>query len=164
MTDDVSSAAQTDVRIRRLGPGDAGLYDAMLDLFGAAFGDPQQYGGARPNPIWRDRLLTSETFVALVACQDEMAVGALAAYELQKFEQERSEIYIYELAVAEAHRRQGIATRLIEALRSMARERGAWVIFVQADLGDEPAIALYQALGAREEVLHFDIAVDARTS
>jgi len=33
------------------------------------------------------------------------------------------------------------------------------VIFVQADLGDAPAIALYSKLGRREEVLHFDIAV-----
>jgi len=33
------------------------------------------------------------------------------------------------------------------------------VIFVQADLGDAPAIALYTKLGAREDVLHFDIPV-----
>jgi aminoglycoside 3-N-acetyltransferase I len=38
------------------------------------------------------------------------------------------------------------------------------VIFVQADMGieDQPAIALYSKLGKREEVLHFDIAVEAR--
>jgi aminoglycoside 3-N-acetyltransferase I len=36
------------------------------------------------------------------------------------------------------------------------------VIFVQADTGaeDEPAIALNNKLGTREDVLHFDIAVD----
>jgi len=28
---------------------------------------------------------------------------------------------------------------------------------VQADLGDDPAIALYTKLGQREDVLHFDI-------
>jgi hypothetical protein len=33
------------------------------------------------------------------------------------------------------------------------------VIFVQADRGDDAAIALYSKLGAREDVLHFDIAV-----
>lgn len=38
--------------------------------------------------------------------------------------------------------------------------RAAYVIFVQADVGDEPAIALYTKLGVREEVLHFDIAVE----
>ncbi len=42
-------------------------------------------------------------------------------------------------------------------LRHVATQRGAWVIFVQADLGDDPAIALYDKLGTREEVLHFDI-------
>jgi aminoglycoside 3-N-acetyltransferase I len=37
------------------------------------------------------------------------------------------------------------------------------VIFLQADSGveEEAAIALYTKLGRREEVLHFDIAVDA---
>jgi len=86
-------------------------------------------------------------------------VGGLAAYELRKFEQERSEIYIYDLAVASAHRREGIATALIEHLKPIAADRGAYVIFVQADLGDEPAIALYTKLGTREDVLHFDIRV-----
>jgi aminoglycoside 3-N-acetyltransferase I len=31
------------------------------------------------------------------------------------------------------------------------------VIFVQADYGDDPAIALYTKLGSREDVIHFDI-------
>ena len=36
------------------------------------------------------------------------------------------------------------------------------MIFVQADtsIEDEPAIALYSKLGKREDVFHFDIAVD----
>jgi aminoglycoside 3-N-acetyltransferase I len=38
--------------------------------------------------------------------------------------------------------------------------RGAYVIFVQADYGDDPAIALYTKLGAREDVIQFDIATD----
>ena len=43
----------------------------------------------------------------------------------------------------------------------MAREAGASVIFVQADYEDPPAIALYEKLGVRAEVLHFDIAAAA---
>jgi aminoglycoside 3-N-acetyltransferase I len=87
-------------------------------------------------------------------------VGGLAAYELEKFEQDRREIYIYDLAVVEQHRRKGIATQLIEELRRIAKARGAYVIFVQADLGDAPAIRLYESLGRRESVYHFDIAID----
>jgi aminoglycoside 3-N-acetyltransferase I len=77
---------------------------------------------------------------------------------LPKFEQQRSEFYIYDLAVAESHRRQGVATSMIRELQQMAAARGMYVIFVQADRGDDPAIALYSKLGVREEVLHFDIA------
>lgn len=66
------------------------------------------------------------------------------------------------LAVAAAHRRRGIATALIERLREIAARRGAWVIYVQADYGDDPAIALYEKLGVREDVMHFDIAVEPK--
>jgi aminoglycoside 3-N-acetyltransferase I len=86
-------------------------------------------------------------------------VGGLAAYVLDKFEQERSEIYVYDLAVAEPFRRTGIATALIEALKTIAAQIGAYVIFVQADPEDAPAVALYSKLGKPEDVLHFDIAV-----
>lgn len=56
-------------------------------------------------------------------------------------------------------RREGVATALIEELKCIAATRGAYVIFVQADLTDPPAIALYSKLGTREDVLHFDIEV-----
>ena len=49
---------------------------------------------------------------------------------------------------------------MIEELKAVAAARGAYVIYVQADRVDAPAIALYSKLGAREDVLHFDIAVD----
>lgn len=88
---------------------------------------------------------------------DGAVVGALSAYELVKYEQERSEVYIYDLAVAEHFRRRGVATALIELLKPIARLAGAWVIFVQADREDEPAVALYRGLGLEEQPLHFDI-------
>jgi aminoglycoside 3-N-acetyltransferase I len=42
-------------------------------------------------------------------------------------------------------------------VREIASRRGAWVVYVQADYGDDPAIALYTKLGVREDVMHFDI-------
>jgi aminoglycoside 3-N-acetyltransferase I len=146
--------------IRRLGPADLALIDGMLTMFGEAFGDPETYGRARPGAAYLRRLLGSESFIALAALDGGEVVGGLAAYELRKFEQERSEIYIYDLAVAAPYRRRGIATGLILELRRIAAARGAYVIFAQADLADAPAIALYTKLGVREDVLHFDIAVE----
>lgn len=148
--------------ISRLSPADLPRMDALLDVFATAFDDPQTYGARRPRPDYLRQLLASDTFIALVALRGEEVVGGLAAYELRKFEQERSEIYIYDLAVAAEHRRKGVAESLIRELGTIASARGAWVIFVQADYGDDPAIALYTKLGVREEVMHFDIAVRAR--
>lgn len=145
--------------IRALRSADLAAFDKLLDLFAEAFEDPESYSTRRPGPAYARRLLTSDTFIALAAFDGDTVVGGLAGYVLDKFEQERSEVYIYDLAVAETHRRRGIATALIARLQDIAAERGAWVIFVQADHGDEPAIALYTKLGVREDVLHFDIAV-----
>ncbi len=128
-------------------------------MFGQAFEDPATYGAARPSTAYLERLLGSDDFIALASLDAEEVVGGLAAYVLRKFERERSEIYIYDLAVAAAHRRQGIATALVRELQRIAAERGAYVIFVQADVVDAPAIALYSKLGVREDVLHFDIDV-----
>lgn len=139
------------------------LMNALLDTFGEVFDEYETYMARRPAPDYLSSLLASDYFIALVALdRDGTVVGGLAAYELKKFEQQRSEIYIYDLAVAKGHRRRGVATGLIEKLRELAAARGAYVIFVQADTGvqDAPAIALYSRLGAREEVLHFDISVD----
>jgi len=146
--------------IRQLALDDVALMEAMLGTFGEAFGEVDTYSGNRPRADYLRRLLDSDYFIALVALKSGEVVGGLAAYELRKFEQQRSEIYIYDLAVGATHRREGIASALIQELRKISRSRGAYVIFVQADYGDEPAIALYSKLGAREDVLHFDIAVE----
>ena len=146
--------------IRAIGPDDVPLMHRMLRMFGEAFEDVDSYMSKPPTDGYLRRLLASGHFIAVAATRDEAVVGGLAAYELDKFEQERSEIYIYDLAVTEGHRRQGIATALIQELKNIAAARGAYVIFVQADHGDDPAIALYTKLGTREDVLHFDIATD----
>lgn len=150
----------SDYRIDRLGPGDAGAFADLNTLFGEVFEDMDTYTAQRPDADYLRTLLADDGVFALVATEDDAVIGGLVAYTLRKFEQQRSEVYIYDLAVSAMHRRCGIATALIRALQDLATERGAWVIFVQADHGDDPAIALYTKLGTREEVLHFDIPVD----
>jgi len=147
--------------VRQLGPGDAPRLETLATVFGEAFDDPGSYTASRPDPAYHRRLLGGDCFIALVAEADGEIVGGIAAYELPKLERERSEIYLYDLAVASPHRRRGVATALIRKLEEIAAERGAQVVFVQADAGDEPAIALYSRLGAREDVHHFDLPVGA---
>lgn len=146
------------IEVRVLSANDMAPMRRMLGMFGTAFGDVPTYTGLQPDDSYLAQLLGSHHFIAVAAlAEGGQVVGGLAAYVLPKFEQARSEVYIYDLAVDGAFRRQGVATALIAQLQHEAKARGAYVVFVQADQGDAPAIALYTKLGVREEVLHFDL-------
>ncbi len=153
----------TIIATRKLGPDHVATMRAVLDMFGREFGDAAAYCDHQPSTDYLANVLCSETFIALAALRQDTVVGGLAAYVLPKFEQARSEIYIYDLAVASEYRRQGIATALITHLKREAVALGAYVIYVQADYGDDPAVALYTKLGIREDVMHFDIDPSAAT-
>jgi len=148
-------------QVHRLGPAGIPLFRQLNALFAEAFEDPDSYAADPPTDAYLAELLAKEHIIPLVAIAGGNVLGGLVAYELDKFEKMRREIYIYDLAVAEPHRRRRIATALIARLREIAKERGAWAVYVQADYGDDPAIALYEKVGTREEVLHFDIHVYA---
>jgi aminoglycoside 3-N-acetyltransferase I len=143
--------------VQVLGTGDIAPLRRMLTMFGRAFEDDATYSGQPPSDAYLGALLASPGFIAVAAFDGDEVVGGITAYVLPKPERARSELYLYDLAVGESHRRRGIATAMIQRLRELAAARGAWVVFVQADHGDDPAIALYTKLGVREDVLHFDI-------
>lgn len=126
-----------------------GRHLPSLAEFVMAFGDRLV---AENVPIWQMYFGLRWLHPAFRGALDGRSViGGLVVYELLKFEQERSEIYIYDLAVASEHRRKGVATALINELKAVAAARGAYVIYVQADPPDEPAIALYTKPGRRSE-------------
>lgn len=143
--------------VRRLGVGDVATMRDLNALYAEAFEDRETYRRDTPDDAWLARQLGKDAVILLVAEIEGHVVGGLTAYELPKLEAARSEIYLYDLAVAEPHRRRGIATVLICELQHIAAETGAWAVFVQADYGDDPAVALYTKLGAREDVMHFDL-------
>ena len=143
----------------RLTPAELDVMRRLNVMFGQAFEDPRNYHEEPPSDEHLAGFLAKDHVIVLAAIYGVEVIGGLVAYELEKFEKARREIYIYDLAVEEASRRQGVATALIRALQEIGRKRGAYVIFVQADYGDGPAAQLYESLGTREEVLHYEIPV-----
>ena len=143
--------------VRKLTRSDVPQLRALNVLFGDAFSDRATYCSRPPSDDYLEGLLADPHIIVLVALVESHVAGGLVAYELRKFERQRSEIYIYDLAVAEPFRRRGIAAALVQHSCRVAAERGASSVFVQADYVDAPAIALYTKFGRREEVLHFDI-------
>lgn len=62
-----------------------------------------------------------------------------------------SAMYLYDLAVAEARRRRGIGSRLVQELRDYCGRKGIRELFVQADTSDAHALAFYESLGGKPE-------------
>ena len=87
------------LKFHQLTPADVPLLRAMNAMFGEAFGDLHAYSAEPPSDAYLEALLAKEHVVALVALVGQEVVGGLVAYELDKFERTRRELYIYDLAV-----------------------------------------------------------------
>ncbi len=87
------------MRVHRLRSADARALRQLLAVFAAAFEDEATYRDAQPSAAYLTRLLAGDCFIAFVAEDAGRVVGGLTAYVLQKPEQERSEVYLYDLAV-----------------------------------------------------------------
>ena len=86
--------------------------------------------------------------VAFAGCRP---VGFVLAHELPRRHGDRSRLFVYEVDVAESHRRRGIATALLTRLGELAAARGIRTAFVLADEDNVPANALYARVGGSVE-------------
>lgn len=136
------------------------LFRELNVLFADAFEEDETYLGNPPSDGYLQSLLAKEHILVCVASSGGELAGGLVAYVLDKFEQQRKEVYIYDLAVASKYRRRKVATGLIQFVQAEAQGLGAWVVFVQADPVDTAAVKLYSSLGTREDVLHFDFKLE----
>ncbi len=94
--------------------------------------------------------------ILCIAVAEGLVVGqARAAILLQP--DKAPELYIDNLGVASAFQRQGIATRLLEAIIQVARTHECTEIWVSTEPDNEPARAFYSALGlAHQTVSMYD--------
>ena len=127
-----SSAPGPETAIRLLAPGDERVVRELATYDGP--GDPET-------------LLADPRTLMLVAFDGERPVGFVLAHELPRRHGDRAKLFLYEVDVAESHRRRGIGRALLARLAELARERGIRVGFVLTDHDNGPANALYRGAG-----------------
>jgi len=88
---------------------------------------------------WRDELLGEDRTV-LVARADK-PVGVITVRTTGELSD------LHRLAVAPAHRRQGVGAALVGAGLAAARQQGARAVILEVAFDNDPAIALYSKLG-----------------
>jgi len=132
----------TSIEIRRLAAGDYALVLAAARLF-----------DHEPKPDAIKRFLADPNHHLMVALAGGKPVGFVSGVELTHPDK-GTEMFLYELAVDERHRRLGIATELVSALRDLARKRGCYDMWVLTDHDNAGALATYRKTGTDEESSH----------
>jgi ribosomal protein S18 acetylase RimI-like enzyme len=100
-------------------------------------------------PEWAARFLAEPTHHLCVAYEDGRPAGFVSGVETTHPDK-GTEMFLYELGVAEESRRRGIGRALVEALARRARERGCDGMWVLTDDDNEAALATYRSAGAGE--------------
>jgi aminoglycoside 3-N-acetyltransferase I len=143
--------------IKQLWSGDVDAARELIRVFGEVFDDAESRRYPTPRDEYLRSILTNSRFIVLVALREERVIGGLTAHILDRFGQELREIYIYDLAVQAEHRRKRVATNLLSNLRQIAVSLGINTTYVQSDISDDAAVALYEKFGTKRDVFHFDI-------
>ncbi len=149
------------LHIRQLGPHDAELARATFAVMAEVFGETH----ARLSDGYVAALLARPDFWAFAATHDGRVVGGLTAHVLMMTAREGAEVFLYDIAVAPDHQRNGVGRRLVEALRREASSQGISTVFVPADDDDPPALRFYAALGGRpSKVTLFELSAPRPTT
>ena len=139
--------------IKRLAEPDLPAFKSLVDLFNAVFEEDASNIGDEADLA---KLLGNPRFIVLVALAEHEVAGGLTAYELPLYYAERSEVFLYDMAIKPDYQRMGIGRELIRRLKDQCLEKGTKQFFVLAHEEDEHAIEFYHATGGKSErVLNF---------
>ena len=127
------------MNIVELGPGDAGKVMEAGELFDHA-----------PQPDATARFLAEHGHHLLVAYDGAVPIGFISGVETVHPDK-GTEMFLYELGVAESHRRRGVARALIERLATIARGAGCYGMWVATDDENVAALATYEGAGAKRD-------------
>jgi ribosomal protein S18 acetylase RimI-like enzyme len=127
------------MRIEHLGPGD----DAKVEQAGALFDGPALADATR-------RFLAQPGHHLLLAYDGGTPAGFVTGVELTHPDK-GTEMFLYELGVAEEHRRRGIGKALVAELARLAREANCYGMWVLTEDDNHAALATYHAAGGARE-------------
>jgi aminoglycoside 3-N-acetyltransferase I len=108
------------MQIKRLTPSDSELAISVFSMMASVFREDADTLSAD----YVTRLLSRNDFCALTALEDGKPIGGLIAFILPLTRSELSELFIYDIAVQQAHQRRGIGRQLVDTVRASLRRLG----------------------------------------
>ena len=143
-------------KISRIEENDTERLIELVHLLNEVFEEPDKVASKRH----LTKLLSKPNFHAIVATKEDKVVGGLSAYELERYYTDKSELYIYDIAVKTELHNQGIGKKLINYLKDYSTKNDIEGIFVEAHSEDEQAVKFYEStFGKSEKVDQFNFEI-----
>jgi GNAT superfamily N-acetyltransferase len=111
------------------------------------------------DPTAAARFLADPNHHLAVAMEDGLVIGFVSAVLYVHPDKPNPEFWINEVGVAESHRGQGIARRLMNAVLDEARQQGCSIAWVLTNRSNTAAMRLYASSGGKEaddDILMFE--------
>ncbi len=132
------------IRLKRMQPGDdLDFSEVAPDVF--------------DEPVHPDRVeayLSEPGHLMILAFDGDRVVGQCAAV-IHRHPDKVAELYVDEVGTASSHLRQGIATKMVEAMFDWGRELGCREAWLGTELDNVEANGLYRKLGGKAEHMHY---------
>ena len=147
---------KSSLKIYRIRENDVKRFIELVEILNEVFEAPNKVA----SEIQLKKLLNKSDFHAIVAIKDNKVIAGLTAYELERYYNDKSELYIYDIGVKTELHNQGIGKKLIEYLKDYSKKNGIEGIFVDAHSEDEQAVKFYEStFGKSEKVDHFNFEI-----
>jgi aminoglycoside 3-N-acetyltransferase I len=111
----------------------------------------KQFAGNDVSSEYLKRFLANPLNYLIVAETEGQLAGFLLAHALPRLKQESYKMFIYEIDVAEAFRRQGAGTSLIRHLREIVEQQKMMNAFVFTSYSNTGAVEFYKRTGGKIE-------------
>ena len=143
-------------RISRIQGNDVEQFIELIELLNEVFEEPSKVASERQ----LKKLLNKPDFHAIAVFKEDKIIGGLTAYKLEQYYTDKSELYIYEIAVEKELHNQGIGKELIAYLKDYSTKNGIETIFVESHSEDKQAVKFYEStFGKGEKVDHFNFEI-----
>jgi ribosomal protein S18 acetylase RimI-like enzyme len=134
------------MEIRRLQEND---YTLLASAIQSLIPEDERDGGVASDAHLR-RALRNPSCYFIVCLIDSAPAGYLSAFGFPAIDDDCSQVYLYDIVVAEKHRRKGIGSRMIEELKRHCRMDGADHIWLGTSLENVVAQRTFEGTGARK--------------
>ena len=137
--------------VRRATADDAAALHALILDLNRDQGDPTDLLTAEH--VARDLIAAPATIVVVAEAPDGALIGYATAHPTYETGYAEHGLYVGDLYVAPAHRRQGTARALLAALARTGHARGARHLWLTAKQDNTAAHAFYRRLGSHGEAV-----------